>query len=106
MVEAHQAKLEAWSAQGQSCVKSAHGGRSKCHNQVVLDAAAWRDAMPSTIEAFFVQQASTADSIAWARTLHTQFLREYSLMERMAPLVVYDEGSSETPFSLLVEPTQ
>ena len=101
MMAAHAAKLESWRrAAGATCVKSGHYGRSRCHNQLVLDASAWSAALPDTFEAFFYQSKSTADSVEWARTLHADFLRSYGLDARAMPLVIYDEESTDAPFAL------
>ena len=99
MMEAHAAKLLSWASGGQGCVKSGHYGRSRCHNEVVLDAAAWDGAMPGAIEAIFYQRASTAESVAWAKTLHADFIKRYGAAS-LPPLVVYDHGRVEAPFSL------
>lgn len=100
MMEAHAAKLVSWRESGQGCVKSGHYGRSRCHSEVVLDASAWRDALPAAIEAIFYQRQSTSESVVWAHTLHADFLRSYGLSPRELPLVVYDHEHPTTPFTL------
>ena len=101
MAEAHVAKLESWRAQHQGCAKGGHAGRSRCHNEVVLDADAWVAHMPYTFEAVFVQGASTAASAADATRAHAMLLRRYNLDAQQLPLVAYYEEEPEEPFMLV-----
>ena len=105
MVDAHVAKLDGWRAQKQGCAKGGHYGRSRCHNEVVLDAAAWTSHMPHTIEAVFYQAKSTVASIAEARGHHRELLQRYGLGAQAVPLVVYDGAQEETPFALADGPS-
>lgn len=106
MMLAHAAKLVSWQAGAQSCAKSGHYGRSRCHNEVVLDAEAWGSALPSAVEAIFYQRKSTSESVAWARTLHADFLRTYGLSAREVPLIVYDHESEMEPFVVSGSPSE
>ena len=99
MMEAHAAKLENWRAHGQTCVKGGHYGRSKCHNELVLDADAWVNHMPQTFEAFFFQAASHPESVSQARSQHAAFVSRYG-GGTVVPLVIYDESHSDSPFTL------
>ena len=96
---AHAAKLENWRAHGQTCVKGGHYGRSKCHNELVLDADAWVNHMPQTFEAFFFQAASHPESVSQARSQHAAFVSRYG-GGTVVPLVIYDESNSDSPFTL------
>ena len=98
MVEAHQQKLEIWRKQGTSCDKGKH--RSRCHNEVVLDAAAWTSHMPQTLEAFFYQRRSSTSAVAEVRRLHSAFHQRYGLDAQLTPLIVYDPTSATAPFAL------
>ena len=53
----------------------------------------------AVIEAIFYQRASTAESVAWAKALHADFIKRYGAAS-LPPLVVYDHGRVEAPFSL------
>jgi hypothetical protein len=99
MIEAHAAKLQNWRVHGQSCDKGGHVGRSRCHNEVVLAADAWRAHMPDTIEAIFFQRTSRPESVSQAHTVHSQFLSQYA--GARVPLVEYDESSAAAPFTLV-----
>lgn len=99
MVDAHVAKLDAWQEQGQSCVKGGHFGRSKCHNEVVLDADAWMSNMPRSIQAIFYQGSSKQASVDEARAHHREFEKQYG----PTPLIVYYDTEQEAPFALADE---
>lgn len=100
MVEAHGAKLESWRTQGVECVKGGKDGRSRCHNELLLGAGAWMSHMPRSIEAVFIQSASSEKSIADATGFHRQLLQRYGLDGNALPLLVYDEREREAPFAV------
>ena len=99
MLEAHASKLSQWKASGQTCDKGGHQGRSKCHNELVLDAVAWTSHMPGTVSAMFYQRTSRPESVAEVRKVHAAFLRMFGLSARTTPLVVYDVANAYGPFS-------
>jgi len=105
MMDAHAHKLQAWSAQGTPCSKGGgHPDRSRCHNEVVLDAAHWTRNLPGTVEAIFYQRTSSPESAAEARHLHRDFNRRYGgdsgTLTPPVPLVIYDPTDAATPFAL------
>ena len=100
MVNAHVAKLNTWRAQGVECEKGGKDGRSRCHNELVLDASAWTTHMPRTIVAVFFQRTSSEKSVANARAFHHQLLQRYGLEAKALPLVVYDDKEKQAPFAL------
>lgn len=85
------------------------GHRSYSHevyNEIILDTfrKPWDNDLPGAIEAIFVQ--ATAPDVAKARAarIHESFLNAYHLDGRDVPLLLFDETSTETPFSRFASP--
>ena len=66
----------------------------KSYNEVVLDSAAWRAALPTIIEAVFVLDGSSDEHQQRAVDARARFLHEFDLHEDDVPLLMYDPQRS------------
>lgn len=73
-----------------------------CVVQVVLDADAWYDALPSLIEAVYFPLSSAGEYDEWkARDVHVAFREAYGSQVDRVPLVSYDRSSLNAPFAIV-----
>ena len=57
--------------------------------------------LPHSIEAFFIQSASSPSDVNTVRAAHARFCSRYGARARGVPLLVYDaDGGGSAPFSL------
>ena len=80
----------------------AGGGQYSGYNELVMDADAWQDHMPQTIEAVFYPTHSECDSScrSKAETTHSKFLREFGVSSDDYPLLKLDVSDWNSPFSV------
>ena len=79
----------------------AGGGQYSGYNELVMDADAWQDHMPQTIEAVFYPTHSSATRRAGRRPRRrTQVLREFGVSSDDYPLLKLDVSDWNSPFSV------
>ena len=80
----------------------AGGGQYSGYNELVMDADAWKDHMPQTIEAVFYPTHSECDAScrSKAETTHSKFLHEFGVSSDDYPLLKLDVSDWNSPFSV------
>lgn len=73
------------------------------YNELVLDAAAWVAALPTTVEAFFVTRQSSPSQRDNVRQVRRAFLDEFDRDARDHPLLLYNPSASGGPAYAEVE---
>jgi len=68
------------------------------YNEVILDASAWLEHLPGTIEAVFLLEGSSHEDQRRAVDAHALFLKDYALTDADVPLLLYDPQRTP-PFS-------
>jgi len=102
MLEAHESS-RGEAVRGASCGQEWKQAKwSGCqYNELILDAASWEASLPSTIEAVFFTSQSSPEEQAFARRVHGEYLRYFSLPAATVPLVHFDV-TREDPFALVL----
>ena len=92
---------ERWSASGAQPEYLCKLRGSCRHNELVLDASSWEALLPDTVEAVFFTALSSVEEAAFARDVHAEFLRHFSLPAASVPLLRLNLTRASGPFELV-----